>query len=111
MRRLFTILIAVLVLYAIYHDLTEGSVSLPEKTTEEPAVPASTSPNVNIPFKEKTVKPGDTVLSIVEKNSSGPLPVSISKVISDFQKLNEGVKPEEIQIGKAYKFPKYKKAD
>lgn len=111
MKRLFIAFIAVLVLYAIYHDLTQGSISLPEETTEEKAVPASTPPSSTIPFKEKTVKPGDTVLSIVEKNSKGPLPVSISKVISDFQKLNEGIKPEEIQIGKAYKFPKYKEAD
>lgn len=111
MKRLVIALIAVLVLYAIYYDLTKGTIALPDKTTEEEAIPASSTPKINIPFQEKTVKPGDTVLTIVEKTSDGPLPVSISKVISDFKKLNDGIPPEEIQIGKAYKFPTYQESD
>lgn len=110
LKRLVVAFITVLVLYVIYYDLTKGSITLPEEQTEEQAVPASNTSS-KIPFSEEVVKPGDTVISIVEKNSNHPLPVSISKVISDFQKLNDGTNPVEIQIGKQYKFPTYKKAD
>lgn len=108
MKKLIGALFTVLVLYVIYHDITLGT--LPEKKEENAAVPVSTT-NVDIPSIEKIVKPGDTVLSIVEKNSKQSLPVSISKIIVDFQKLNEGKKPEEIQIGKTYKFPIYEQPE
>jgi plastocyanin len=111
LKRLFTAFITVLVLYVIYHDLTIGTVPLPEKNEEEQAIPVSSSSNNEFPFSEEKVKPGDTVLSIVEKNSKHPLPVSISKIISDFQTLNDGKQPEEIQIGKTYKFPTYEKTE
>lgn len=103
MKRLFGAMIVILVLYVIYHDMTEGT--LPSVKNENLSVPASTSSE--IPFIEEVVQPGDTVLTIVEKNSQHPLPVSITKLISDFQRLNEGEKPEEIQIGENYKFPTY----
>ncbi len=103
MKRLFGAIIVILVLYVIYHDTTEGT--LPKENKKNDAVPASTVTDMT--YIEEVVKPGDTVLTIVEKNSKNPLPVSISKLISDFQKINEGKKPEEIQIGKNYKFPTY----
>ncbi|MGJ7921385.1 LysM peptidoglycan-binding domain-containing protein [Neobacillus sp. LXY-4] len=106
MKRLIGLLFTVLVLYVIYHDLTQGTIPQQE---EELAVPASSS--IQLPYSVEEVKPGDTVLSIVEKNSTHPLPVSISKVISDFRKLNEGIKPETIQIGHQYKFPTYEEKD
>lgn len=105
LKRLIVAIITILVLYSIYHDLSKGS--LPQEITEKIAVPVST----DIPeaaYFEEMVKPGDTVLSIMEKNTGEPIPVSITTLIQDFQKLNEGKNPEEIQIGKRYKFPRYK---
>lgn len=110
MKRLIGLLFTVLVLYVIYHDLTQGTIPQQQQQEEEElAVPASSS--IQLPYSVEEVKPGDTVLSIVEKNSTHPLPVSISKVISDFRKLNEGIKPETIQIGHQYKFPTYEEQD
>ncbi|WP_318508396.1 LysM domain-containing protein [Bacillus sp. T3] len=111
MKRLTVALITVLVLYVIYYDLTEGSIVIPEERLEEQALPVSSTSTNSIPFSEHVVKPGDTVISIVEKKSDNPLPVSISKVISDFQKLNDGTNPVDIQIGNQYKFPTYEKQD
>jgi hypothetical protein len=110
LKKLIGALITVLVLYVIYHDITLGT--LPKDNKENIAVQVSTS-NVEteIPYFEKVVNPGDTVLSIVEKKSKHPLSVSISKVIADFEKLNGETKPEEIQIGNTYKFPIYKKTE
>lgn len=108
MKKIIGALITVLVLYVIYYDFTNGS--LPSESEQNIAVPVS-APTPDIQNIKKEVKPGDTVLSLVEKNSFHPLPVSISKVISDFQELNNGKKPEDIQIGKFYKFPIYKELD
>jgi hypothetical protein len=53
------------------------------------------------------MQPGDTLLSIVEKEK-GKSNHPIETIISDFQSLNEGLKPENMQIGKTYKIPVYK---
>jgi hypothetical protein len=58
-------------------------------------------------YIEVEVKAGDTVLTIAEKITNKPIPVSITQLIEDFQALNEGTTPEKIQIGKIYKFPVY----
>lgn len=103
MKRLFGAIIIVLILYVIYHDLNDGT--LPTENKKNDAIPVSTVTDMT--YIEEVVKPGDTVLTIVKKNSQNPLPVSITKLIADFQKLNAGKKPEEIQIGENYKFPTY----
>jgi hypothetical protein len=110
MKRLIGVIITILVMYAIYNDLSHGS--LPSKIKENEAVTVSTPPtSLEAPYFEEVIKPGDTVISIIEKNLNDPIPVSISTLVSDFQKLNEGRKPEEIQIGKRYKFPTYQESE
>lgn len=105
MKRLIGLLGGVLVIYVIYYDLNHGT--LP--SVKEQKIEASNAELPSMPYFEKRVEPGDTVLSIVEKRINGPLPVSISKVIKHFQLLNDGMRPEDIQIGKTYRFPDYKK--
>lgn len=106
MKRIAGILLSVLVIYVIYYDLNHGT--LP--TGKEQVLEASSQPTESgIPYFEKKVSPGETVLSIVELNLDGPIPVSIAEVISDFSSLNKGIKPEEIKSGNTYKFPKYTK--
>jgi hypothetical protein len=104
MKRLFGAMITVLILYSIFYDLSSGT--LPTKKQEELAVPVSNTTSESTYF-EVVVKPGDTVLSIFERNQKEPIPVSITNLISDFQKLNKGKRPEDIQIGKKYRFPNY----
>jgi hypothetical protein len=65
MKRLFVAILTLLILYSIYYDLTSGS--LPPKETKNVAVPV-TNMNKENDFFEVTVKPGETVLSIMEQS-------------------------------------------
>jgi Tfp pilus assembly PilM family ATPase len=62
-------------------------------------------------YFEKTVENGDTVLTIIEHQLGQSLPVPISEVVTDFQKLNNDLPPQQIQLGKKYKFPDYSQAE
>lgn len=94
--------------YIIYYDITTGT--LPQKVTtefKEPSLPVTQSNDNNkLNYYEITMKPGDTLLSIIEREDGSPTQ-SIETIISDFQELNEGLKPEQMQIGKIYKIPNY----
>ena len=109
MKKLSGFLFLVLVLYAVYNDFNHGSLpAASENKIEAKAQTTTITPKMeNTLYYEREILPGDTVLSIIEKNLDAPLPVPISKVIVDFQDLNNGTTPEEIQLGKSYKFPDY----
>ena len=104
MKRLFGILLTVMILYAIYYDLSQGTlpVNTNEKATLEKAIPTK-----GVPYFEAKVVAGDTVLSILEDRYHHSIPVPISDISTDFRQLNNGLAPQEIQPGKTYKFPLY----
>ncbi|MCQ6273665.1 hypothetical protein JMM81_01575 [Bacillus sp. V3B] len=104
MKRLVGVLVTIIVLYSIYYDLNQGT--LPVVTTEQTTVAKSNSENGQ-PYFEKKVGVGDTVLSILEDHLNQSVLVPISDVVSDFQELNKGTPPQEIQPGNTYKFPDY----
>lgn len=104
MKRLSGILLTVMILYAIYYDLSHGT--LPVQTTEKKIVEHAT-PTQGLPYFEAKVVAGDTVLSILEERYHHSIPVPISDITTDFRQLNEGLSPQEIQPGKTYKFPIY----
>ncbi len=108
MKRLVAFLVIVLVLYVIYYDISHGT--LPAVTTEQQSEVKKQSSQLR-PYFEKTVQNGDTVLSIVENQLNGSIPLPITDVISDFKKLNNNLSPQEIQSGKKYKFPDYRGED
>ncbi|MBG9445586.1 hypothetical protein [Cytobacillus firmus] len=105
MKKLAGVLLSVLVIYVIFYDLNHGT--LP--AGQNPSMEASTIPSAETEagFFEKKVNPGETVLSIIELNLDGPIPVGIDQVVSDFSELNNGMQPEEIKSGETYRFPKY----
>ncbi|MGE7764504.1 hypothetical protein [Peribacillus sp. NPDC096540] len=110
MKRLLLFISFCFIIFIIYFDLTTGTLpaSHPSTSSVEPSVPASKPASVpTVAYKEITTKPGDTLLSIVEKEI-GASNQPIETIISDFQGLNEGLKPEQMQIGKTYKIPVYK---
>ena len=114
MKKLFGLLLSVLIIYVIYFDLTVGSLSTSVPQHVDAQVENTTKvnnnkPNTDIPAFEAKVKPGDTVISIVENELDKSLPVSITELIEDFKKLNPGKSPEKIQIGSTYVFPDYSK--
>ncbi|WP_102274549.1 hypothetical protein [Cytobacillus massiliigabonensis] len=103
MKRLIALLLAALTIFVIYYDLSKGTLPADKEQTIE----AASMTNTTESFFEKKVNPGETVLSIIEQNLNGPLPVSITDVITDFSNLNNGLKPEELKYGETYKFPVY----
>ncbi|MCM3114844.1 hypothetical protein M3610_06030 [Neobacillus sp. MER 74] len=110
MKKLFGFLLAVLIIYVIYIDLTVGT--LPSSLTQQVDAKVE-APKLQVksdlPSFEAKVEPGATVISIVEHQLDKPLPVSITDLIQDFRKLNPGETPEKIQIGSTYHFPDYSK--
>ncbi|WP_332691014.1 hypothetical protein [Halalkalibacter lacteus] len=121
MKRIGTIFIILVILYSTYYDLTIGTLpnGLTQTATEQSIIEeqmelddTDKSENEVIvaefePFKEVVVEPGHTVLSIVEHLHKGPISPSIQEIVHDFQTLNDGIKPEEMQVGKKYFFPLY----
>ncbi|MBB6446013.1 hypothetical protein [Bacillus benzoevorans] len=112
MKRLVMIIAAAVILYAIYYDINYGTLPATSnfapvtRKTDDVTTAKNKSP---LPYYEKKVSPGDTVLSLVEEQLNDSIPVPLSNVVSDFKKLNNGLSPTEIQAGKIYKFPKYEK--
>ncbi|MBW3114316.1 MULTISPECIES: hypothetical protein [Bacillaceae] len=120
MKRMAIFFGIIILLYSVYYDLNNGTLKLLYKE----ATVANSAPRVNVnqtepstpvdgdrepsslPYVEMEVKPGDTVLSLVEDLLDASIPVSIDKVITDFEELND-VPPAKIQIGKTYKIPNY----
>ncbi|MFE8703177.1 hypothetical protein ACFYKX_21595 [Cytobacillus sp. FJAT-54145] len=114
MKRLAGLIMLVLIIYSIYYDLSHGTLPAMSEQKEEvvsEVVENEIVEDTKIVFFEKVVGKGDTVLSIVEESLDSSIPVSIQQVVQDFEELNKGLKPEQIQYGKTYKFPDYKKVD
>ncbi|MBE3570656.1 MAG: hypothetical protein IMW92_11230 [Bacillales bacterium] len=106
MKRLGMLLALIVVIIAIGYDLKTGT--LPSSHPKaSPFSVAATAVHSSIPYKEIKIHSGDTVLSIAERIQKGKLPVSIDEVIHDFETLNNGLKPEDIMVGRTYKFPVY----
>ncbi|MGM0835751.1 MAG: hypothetical protein ACQEV7_06310 [Bacillota bacterium] len=114
MIRLFIAALICITIFSIYYDLSNGTIPTANEQqatqvmttpslTEEPVTESET----NAIYIEVEVKAGDTVLTVAERIANKPIPVSITKLVEDFQVLNEGMEPEKIQVGKTYKFPLY----
>ncbi|MEH7236036.1 LysM peptidoglycan-binding domain-containing protein [Bacillus sp. JJ1562] len=105
MKRFFAFLAIIFILFIIYYDVRFGTLPVAKNETIEATEVVAITPSN--PFKEITVKAGDTLLSIVEKVNEGKQISSIETVIMDFEELNPDSKAELLQIGKTYKFPLY----
>jgi hypothetical protein len=106
MKKLAGLLLSGLIIYCVYFDMTVGT--LPYEHTKTAVTETIVKPDSNIPYFETSVEPGDTLITIVEHKLRKPLPVSMNKLIHDFQSLNPGQAADKIQIGKTYRFPFYK---
>ena len=108
MKRLLSFLTICFVLFIVYHDITTGTLPKSAPTQiKEPSLPVNQSEHKSkLNYIEITMKPGDTLLSIIEREE-GSLTQPIETIVTDFQELNEGLKPEKMQIGKTYKIPSY----
>lgn len=109
MKKLFGFLLTVLIIYVIYLDLSVGTLPAANPKQADAKVETIKKHKTGMPSFQAKVKPGDTVISIVEHQLDEPLPVAITNLIEDFKKLNPGKSPEKIQIGSTYHFPDYSK--
>jgi hypothetical protein len=121
-KKILFILFILLFFRSVLYDLSVGTASKWIDTTssteeKEPSINAPTEEKVNqdeqmnsnihkdfevVSYK---VKAGDTVLSVAETLNSHP--ISIDKLLEDFQKLNPNINPHEIHIDQTYLFPVY----
>lgn len=108
MKKIIALFTSLVILYSVYHDLTVGVLPALSANSTEQEETSGPIKEENDMFTKK-IKPGDTVLSILEAHQQGPLPVAIEQIVADFERLNNGVKPEQIQMGETYKFPIYLK--
>jgi hypothetical protein len=112
MKKLGFLIVFIFLFYIVQYDIRHGTLVPGQSTPVSTQAVPSPSPDKSqpaLPYINMKVKAGDTVLSIVEQSIKGPLPVPLDSVITDFKALNEGTRPEDIQIGKKYKFPLYNK--
>jgi hypothetical protein len=109
MKKLFIPIILLISLYSVYYDLNVGT--LPTKTLAANQSITSDDSNfsIEIPSEVIVVEPGYTVLSIVEELHNEPVNATIQQIVVDFETLNPGTSANNIQIGKAYLFPVYRK--
>jgi hypothetical protein len=114
LKRLCIFLLIMIVSYSIYYDLKAGTLpkaheAAIQATVNQPqeSLPDETVEEINIEYITVKIKSGDTILSLMEEVLDGPLPVSIDQLIEDFETLNEGHSPQDIQVGRSYKLPVY----
>jgi hypothetical protein len=108
MKKLVGLLLAGLIIYSIYYDMTVGTLPNAAVQTAVTVTETNVKPESNVPYFEASVEPGDTLVTVVEHKMRKPLPVSMGKLIRDFQTLNPGQAADKIQVGKTYRFPFYK---
>lgn len=104
MKKLILLGVFGIIGWTSFYDVTQGTLNFLGNAAA--IQPASANVQTTNPFKTVSIKPGDTVLSIYEKLNPASS-ISIQKVMTDFQRLNQGVDPNHIQIGKNYRFPLY----
>lgn len=106
MKKFAGFLVLLLIIYAVYNDLSLGT--LPAANMQKiDTLEKEDKDTKNIPYFEHEVKPGDTVLSVLDNNLNTPMEVPVSKAVEDFRILNDGIEPQKIKFGKTYKFPDY----
>ncbi|KAF0994489.1 hypothetical protein [Geobacillus sp. TFV-3] len=104
MKKFIFLLLLFLSSYVVYRDLAIGTLPPSSETTAAVAHPKGEA----IPYRKVTIRPGDTLLSIIEKELNGPLPVPLEQLIHDFERLNPGEHAQTLKIGKTYKVPIYR---
>ncbi|MQR95565.1 LysM peptidoglycan-binding domain-containing protein [Fictibacillus phosphorivorans] len=106
MKRFIRVCVIMLILYVVAYDLKIGTLPQSSPANAEIQTEKQQDQKNKQKFKTYEVTPGDTLISVVEKLNSNNN-YSIVSMIKDFKSLNPEVNPENIQIGKSYKFPVY----
>ncbi|WP_153461551.1 hypothetical protein [Sediminibacillus terrae] len=115
-KKALVTLFIILFIVSIFKDLTVGTINSIQQVEEqndnsseslEPSQNTAQQNATDYQALEVEVRPGDTVLSIIEEINRAEAVLSIDSIIADFQKMNPGTNPQQIQPGETYLFPLY----
>lgn len=95
-----------LIAISIYNDLSLGTL-IPSNPHEQHKNRIQENKLTRFQVKKVKIKPGDTVLSIVEKLNKSIHTLDMQQILHDFKLVNK-TNPQEIEVGKFYYFPLYK---
>ena len=104
LKRAFGTILIILIMYAVFIDLTNGTLPLVEHNQEE-----SKETMTTYKYFEVTVKPGHRLVSLIESRGFFPEHIPIEQIVEDFIYLNNGISPEQMQPGQIYRIPYYDK--
>lgn len=108
-RYVIILLCSFFIIVGLYHDLSLDAMSANLETAD--TLP-NIDPNTDFTVESVQVRPGDTLLSIIEElNHPKLLIVDMEKFITDFQQVNEKVDANQLQAHAYYYFPVYKKME
>lgn len=92
----------ILLLLSIYHDLQK------DKMVRDEILSVTFNDETMFVVK-KRVKPGDTMLSLVEEVNGGKLhQFDIDKIMNDFKNVNPNLKSNALTVNEYYYVPLYK---
>jgi len=107
MKKLLWISVLFFTIFVVYRDVTHGTLPTYQNAVATSFQTMANQNKPHRPYKIIKIKAGDTLISVVERELDGPLPVPIQKLMADFEALNPGVQAGSLQIGKSYRFPLY----
>lgn len=112
MKKMAGFLIFLIIAYAVYNDLSIGTLpaaKMQDPDSSEKVITEKEAKQTaeDVPYFEHEVLPGDTVLSVIDRYLDSPLDVPVSQAVEDFKRLNNGTDPQKIKFGNTYKFPDY----
>ncbi|QDI89804.1 hypothetical protein EPH95_00280 [Salicibibacter halophilus] len=105
MKKWFWILAIATIIFAIYYDVTRGTLPVvdpsPETTNETMEITQTHFDHT----VDVEIEAGQTLLTIVEQLHDEGMPMDMAAIKNDFQYLNDGQPPEQLHEGNVYTFP------
>lgn len=101
-KKIILYIFIILLVLSMYHDLRKELIVSQEISTNHVSEKTKNVMKVR-------VKPGDTILSLIEEVNEGILSeIDINQLVSDFKQVNEHMDTNELEVNKYYYVPLYK---
>ncbi|QQK75866.1 hypothetical protein HUG15_09995 [Salicibibacter cibarius] len=107
MKKWFWILAIATVAFAIYYDISRGTLPVADSSPETAGETVEITETHFDHTVDVEIEAGQTLLSIVEQLHDEGMPMDMGQIKNDFQYLNDGQSPEQLHEGQMYTFPLY----
>ncbi|MBB6448862.1 hypothetical protein HNR44_000811 [Geomicrobium halophilum] len=110
MKKWIWILAIATVGFAIYYDVSRGTLPMMDVSSEVTDDLQVEETNGSLAYDRTVdieIEPGQSLLTVVEELHETGTPVAIETIKEDFIHLNEGQPPEQLEHGQVYTFPLY----